>query len=149
MGYLCLRDLSGEHEMLRSLLLALVLALTLSIPALAQQSVVVPATTASIPITGTIGAATVIITGVTGQRIYVTSVALVPVATAVVTFTSGTGAGCGSGTSNVTGAMTFAAGQTLMLGIGNGAVWALAPGNSLCITVATAAASGSLSYSQF
>jgi hypothetical protein len=117
--------------------------------AAAQQSVIVPSTTVSIPITGTIAAATVIVTGQAGKSIFVTSVALVPVATSVVTFTQGTGAGCGTGTSNVSGAMTFAAGQTLHLGTGNGTVWVLAPGNSLCITVATAAAPGSLSYALF
>ena len=125
------------------------IALALASPAAAQQAIVVPATMASVPITGTIAAATVIVTGQAGKSIYVTSVALVPVATSVVTFSQGTGAGCGSGTSNVTGAMTFAAGQTLTLGDGYGVVWVLAPGNNLCITIATAASPGSLSYALF
>jgi len=131
---------------MRALVLALVL---LSGAAEAQQSVVTPATTAAVPIAGTIGGATVIVAGQPGKSIYVTAVAVIPVATAVVTFTQGTGAGCSGGTSNVTGAMTFAAGQVLALGDGYGAVWALAPGNSLCVTVATAAAPGSLAYAIF
>ena len=116
-------------------------------PASAQQ--ITPATMFTIPITGTVATATVLVTGIPSQRIYVTAVGLVPVATSVVTFTSGTGAGCGTGTANVTGAMTFAAGQTLAFGDGYGAVWALPLGASLCITIATAAAPGSLAYGMF
>jgi hypothetical protein len=115
----------------------------------AQQSVVIPGTTASIPVTGTVAGATVIVAGIGGKNIYVTSINLVPVATSVVTLTQGTGAGCGTGTTNVTGAMTFNAGQFLSVGGGYGAVLALLPGNSLCITIGTAAAPGSLSYSLF
>lgn len=118
-------------------------------PAAAQQAVVVPATTNQISITGTVATATKIVTGITGKSIYVTGVALVPVATSVVTFTYGTGTNCGTGTASITGAMTFAAGQTLTYGIGNGAVFVLPQGNDLCITIATAVAPGSLAYSIF
>lgn len=115
----------------------------------AQQAVVVPATTNQISIAGTVATATKIITGISGKSIYVTGVALIPVATSVVTFTTGTGTNCGTGTASVTGAMTFAAGQTLTYGIGNGAVFVLPQGNDLCITIATAVAPGSLAYSIF
>lgn len=118
-------------------------------PAAAQQSVVVPATTGQVSITGTIAAATQIVAGIAGKQIYVTQVNLIPVATAVVTFTTGTGVNCGTGTANVAGVMIFAAGQILNLGDGYGAVWVLPAGNSLCITIATAAAPGSLAFSQF
>lgn len=115
----------------------------------AQQSVVVPATTSSITLNG--GPATIakIISGITGQRIYITQVSIVPVATAVVTLSQGTGTNCGTGTAAITSAMTFAAGQTFIAGTGNGAVFALNSGNDLCITTATAAAPGSLAFSQF
>ena len=125
------------------------IALALASLAHAQQAVVVPSTMVSVPITGTIAGATVIVTGVPGKSIYVTAVALVPVATSAVLFSQGTGAGCASGTANLTGTLTFAAGQTLTFGDGYGTVWVLAPGNSLCITIATAAAPGSLSYALF
>jgi hypothetical protein len=115
----------------------------------AQQSVFVPATTAQISITGTVAAATRIVTGVTGKSIYVTSVMLIPVATSVVTFQSGTGTNCGTGTAAVAGVLTFAAGQVLNLGDGYGAVWVLPQGADLCVTIATVAAPGSLSYSIF
>ena len=127
----------------------LLLLLLLAGPAAAQQSVVIPATTNQISIAGTVAVATRIVTGVAGKQIYVTAVALVPVATSVVTFTTGTGSNCGTGTANVTGAMTFSAGQTLVLGDGYGAVYVIPSGNDLCITIATAAAPGSLAYSLF
>lgn len=131
------------------LVLASLLWLAATAAAFAQQSVVVPATTNQISVAGTVAASTRIVTGAAGKRIYVTAVALIPVATSVVTFTYGTGTNCGTGTGSVTGAMTFAAGQTLTLGIGAGAVYALPVGTDLCITIATAAAPGSLAYALF
>lgn len=112
----------------------------------AQAQQLIPGTTNQISVTGTVAAATRIVTGVTGKSIYVTAVALVPVATSVVTFTTGTGTNCGTSTANVTGAMTFSAGQTLTVGTGNGAVWVLPAGFDLCITITTAVAPGSLAY---
>jgi hypothetical protein len=44
----------------------------------AQQAVVIPATIVSVPVTGTIAGATVVVTGAPGKWIYVTAVALVP-----------------------------------------------------------------------
>ena len=129
--------------------LAIVLFLATIGIASAQQSVVVPATTNQISITGTVAVATRVITGITGKRIYVTAVGLTPVATSVVTFTTGTGSNCGTGTASITGAMTFAAGQELNIGTGNGAIFVLPAGNDLCITIATAAAPGFLAYAIF
>ena len=63
------------------------------------------------------------------------------------TFTAGTGSACGSNTASVTGALTFSAGQTYSKGDGNGAVWVLGLGLNLCVTIATAVAPGSISYS--
>jgi hypothetical protein len=101
---------------------ALALAAWLSIgPANAQQAVITPATQAQISIAGTVATATKIVSGIAGQRICVTAVALVPVATSVVTFTTGNGTNCASNTANVTGALAFATGQTLALGTGVGA----------------------------
>jgi hypothetical protein len=133
---------------MKKLILAFLLALTT--PAWGQQSVVVPATTASIAITGTVAGATVLVTGVAGKSIYVTGVLLVSnTGTSTVTFTQGTGAACGTGTTNVTGALSIANGQTVDFGVGYGAVWALLQGNSLCITIATNPSPGSIAYSLF
>jgi hypothetical protein len=123
-------------------------ALALTFPASAQP-VLIPGTTASAAITGTVAASTRIVTGVAGKSISVTSVGLVPVATAAVTFTTGTGANCGTNTANVTGVLTFAAGQVLTLGDGYGAIWVLPVGSDLCITIATAVAPGSISWGIF
>lgn len=133
---------------MRKLLVGLLLLLGLT-TAQAQQAVFVPATTNQISIVGTVAASTRIVTGISGKSIYVTEVNLIPVATGVVTFTTGTGTNCGTNNVNVTGAMTFSAGQVLSLGVGNGVVFVLPQGNDLCITIATAAAPGSLAYSIF
>lgn len=133
---------------MKRFLIGLLLALY-AFPALAQQSVVVPATTNQISIAGTVATSTKIVTGIAGKQIYVTAVALIPVATSAVTFTYGTGTNCGTGTTSITGVMTFAAGQTLTYGIGNGAIFVLPVANDLCITITTAAAPGSLAYSIF
>jgi len=73
----------------------------------------VPATQYSAPIVGTVATVAVLIAGIAGQRIYVTAVDLVPVATSVVTFTQGTGATCSGGSTagNVTGPLTFVLGR--------------------------------------
>jgi hypothetical protein len=130
-------------------LLALLASLALAGPAWPQASVIVPATTNTISVAGTVATITKIISGVAGKSIYITQIALIPVATSVVTFSQGSGTNCGTNTSALTGALTFAAGQTYTVGAGNGAVLALAQGNDLCVTIGTAAAPGSLAYSQF
>lgn len=134
---------------MRNLSAALLIYLGLASAAQAQQSVFAPATTNQISVAGTVAASTRIVTGIAGKSIYVTALSLIPVATAVVTFTTGTGTNCGTNTASVTGAMTFATGQVLSFGIGNGAVFVLPSGNDLCITIATAAAPGALAYSIF
>lgn len=129
--------------------LALILLLGLS-PALAQQSVFVPATTNQIAIVGTVAASTRIVTGIAGKRIYVTALLLVPtVAASVVTFTTGTGTNCGTSTASVTGALTFPTTEVLAWGTGNGALLVLPTGFDLCITIAAQAAPGALAYSIF
>jgi hypothetical protein len=134
----------------RKLPLAIVALGLLTSSAEAQQAIVTPATMASVPIVGTVATASVLVSGIAGKSIYVTSVDLVPVATSVVTFSQGTGAACAGGTTaNLTGALTFAAGQVYSKGAGVGVVWVLLPGNNLCITIAAAAAPGSLAYAQF
>jgi hypothetical protein len=134
---------------MRKALAALAIFLASVSAALAQQSVFVPATTNQIVIAGTVAASTRIVTGIAGKRIYVTALLLTPVATGVVTFTTGTGTNCGTSTASVTGAMTFAAGQEVNWGTGNGALLVLPAGFDLCITIATAAAPGALAYAIF
>ena len=129
---------------MRKLSTALLIYLGLASAALAQTSFPVPSQQVSIA--GTVAAATRIVTAPTGKQIVVTSLQQIPVATSVVTYTYGTGTNCGTGTTSLTGAMTFAAGQILNMGSGNGPILILPPGNDLCVTIATAAAPGSLVY---
>lgn len=126
----------------------LALLLLLSAPALAQQSVFVPATTNSVAIVGGITTGLRIVTGVAGKSIYVTSINLVGVATSVVAFVNGTGTNCGTGTASLTGAMGLGA-TTLASGSGYGTILVVPPGNDLCIIITAAVAPGWLAYSIF
>lgn len=113
------------------------------------QSFPVPAASIQISLAGTVAAAARIVTGVAGKQIIVTGVSQIPVATSTVTYTYGTGTNCGTNTTSVTGAMIFAAGQTLHVGNGYGGVFILPQAVDLCITIAVAAAPGSLTYTFF
>lgn len=128
---------------MRRLCAAFFILLGLANAALAQAW---PNPSIQLSITGTIAAATRIIQVPTGKQIVVTTLSQAPVATSVVTYTYGTGTNCGTGTGNLTGAMTFAAGQEINLGNGVGPVMIVPPGNDLCVTIATAAAPGHLIY---
>ena len=128
----------------------LLLLLVACLPSLAgAQAVIVPATTTTISVTGTVATITQIVAAVTGQRIYVTNISLTPVATSVVTFSTGTGTNCGTGTTALTGAQTFTTGQTYRSGTGNGAILVTPVSGALCITITTAVAPGSIAYAQF
>lgn len=112
-----------------------------------SQAREVPATTNSIPIAGTVATQTQIIAGVPGQSIYVTSVDLVPAPTSTIQFVQGTGTNCLTGGSVIHAATDLGPGTVFSKGGGWGAQWTLAPGNSLCITIQTNPAPGSLAYS--
>ena len=128
--------------------IALVLALWAS-PALAQP--VIPLTQASVPITVSTAATVQLVAAPaqTNQAIVVTAVDVIAAGTTNVQFVYGTGTNCGTGTTALVGVMTFVTGQVLNLGTGVGALWVVPPGKDLCITIGTAGAPGSLSYSQF
>ena len=116
----------------------------------AQQSVIVPATTASVPITITTATTTRLIVGVASKRIYVTAVDVIAAGTGNIQFISGTGTTCGTGTINVTGDYNLTAQVGFTKATGNGAVWVLGLGLSLCaVTSAGVGMPGSLSYAIF
>lgn len=134
---------------MRKLALALLALLALA-PAQAQQSVFVPATTASVAITVSTATTTLLVTGVAGKQIYVTAVDVIAAGTGNIQFIAGTGATCGTGTTNVTGNYNLTAQVGLAKGTGNGALWVVPQGNSLCvITSAAVGMPGSLSYAIF
>ena len=116
----------------------------------AQQSVIVPATTASVPIDISTATTTRLVIGASGKRIYATAMDVVSGGTGNIQFISGTGATCGTGTVNVTGTYTLTAQVGLTKGTGNGALWVLGSGLSLCaVTSAGVVMGGSLAYAIF
>lgn len=131
---------------MKRLALTLFALLTWGASASAQT---MPVPSIHLSITGTVATITKIITATAGKQIIVTSLNQIPVATSVVTYTYGTGTNCGTGTTVLTGPMIFAAGQVLTAGNGLGPVFILPQAVDLCITIATAAAPGSLVYTLF
>jgi hypothetical protein len=130
--------------------LALLFWLSLCVAAQAQQSVQVPATMVSVPIVISTATTTLLVTGASGKSIYVTGVDVIAAGTGNIQFISGTGATCGTGTANVTGNYNLIAQAGLAKGAGNGALWVLAQGASLCaVTSAAVGMAGSLSYALY
>lgn len=118
--------------------------------ALAQQSVFVPATTASVAITITTATTTRLVTGVSNKSIYVTAVDVIAAGTGNIQFIAGTGATCGTGTVNITGNYNLTAQVGFTKAAGNGAVWVVPQNLSLCaVTSAAVGMPGSLSYAIF
>jgi hypothetical protein len=112
--------------------------------------VTVPSTMQQAAFAPPLSAGTLLIQGVAGTSIYVTAIAFTTGAGSVVTWIQGEGGSCATNQTNVTGAMTFAAaGSVFSLGDGNGAVWVLAPGKSLCVATATATIAGSIAWARF
>lgn len=129
---------------------AILFYLGLATAALAQQSVVVPATMFSVPINISTATTTLIVTGVSGKSIYVTQMNIEAAGTGNIQYIAGTGATCGTNTVNLTGTYTFTPQTGLSVGIGNGAIWPLPSGFSLCaVTSAAVGMQGSLSYAIF
>lgn len=130
--------------------LAICLFLSIVGIASAQQSVFVPATTASVPIEITTATTTRLVTGVSNKRIYVTAVDVIATGTGSIQFIAGTGATCGTGTVNITGNYGLIAQVGFTKATGNGAVWVVPLNLSLCaVTSANVGMPGSLSYAIF
>lgn len=134
---------------MKKLAAALIFLFGLASAALAQTPGGVPATMYSVVFGGSTTAMTKIVSGSATKTIYVTSIASHPAPTAVLTLSYGTGTNCGTGTVNFYGPATFQGGENVYIGSGYGAVFIVPKGNDVCVTVATAAAPGWLSYSQY
>lgn len=118
--------------------------------ALAQQSVFVPATTASAPITISTATTTRLVLGVNGKQVYVTGALIVAGGTGSIQFIAGTGATCGTGTVNLTGNIALTAQQGFAMGVGNGTFWVAPSGFSVCATTdSNVGMPGSISYAIF
>lgn len=134
---------------MKKLSAALLLYLGLASAALAQ-SWIIPGTQLSIPITVSTATTTRLVAGIANKAIYVTAVDIIAAGTGNVQFISGTGATCGTGTTNVTGNYNLTTGVGFTKAAGNGVVWVLPIGDSLCmVTSAAVGMPGSLSYAIF
>ena len=112
---------------------------------------VIPLTTATIPVTLT-AATTIQLVGasVAPQSLYVTGINFVASGAGTVQLVYGTGTNCGTGTGNLTGAITVAVGTVIAYGTGTGIILIVPQGNALCATTGTGAAGGgSLAYARF
>ena len=61
----------------------------------------------------------------------------------------GTGTACDTGAVSLTGAMRFVDEGGMALSAGQGSLFRTAAGNALCITAATGAVTGFITYAQF
>lgn len=135
---------------MRKLWLALLLLCLGLAPAQAQQSVFVPATTNSIPITISTATTTLLVTGIAGKSIYVTAVDVIAAGTGNIQFIAGTGATCAGTPANITGNYNLIAQVGFTKATGNGVVWVVPQGFNLCaVTSAAVGMPGSLSYAIF
>lgn len=118
--------------------------------AYAQQSVIVPATQASVPIIISTSTTTQLVALQSGASIYVTSWDVISAGTGTIQLVYGTGTNCATGQGNVTGVYTLGTNVGLTKGTGTGAILVVPSGNALCATTVGAVVyGGSLSYARF
>ncbi len=70
-------------------------------------------------------------------------------AATVATFVRGTGSNCGTGTTSITGAMRLADEGNISLSASRGALFETTSGTALCLTAATGAVTGFVTYAKF
>lgn len=93
---------------------------------------------------------TKVIDGVAGQSIYITAWDGISSAAGTLRFIYGTGATCGTGTTNITGIYTFGTSTVIAKGNGLGPVFSIPNGNNVCLVSASSIAiQGTISYAQF
>lgn len=98
----------------------------------------------------TAASTTQIVALVAAQTIRICSFAISMSAAGTAKFVYGTGANCGTGTTDLTGAMTLATGSPLALNSGGGgALLRTASANALCVTAVTGNVVGFVNYAQF
>lgn len=135
---------------MRKLGLALCLLLLGLAPAQPQQSVFVPATTASVAVTISTATTTRLITGVSNKSIYLTSISIIADGTGTIQFIAGTGATCGTGTVTLSGAFSLTAQVGFTVGTGYGTVLVVPQNLSLCaVTNAAVGMPGVIAYAIF
>ena len=109
-----------------------------------------PAGFKSVPIAISSATTTKMITGVSGQSIYITAWDGISSAAGTLLFVYGTGDTCGTGTTSLTGTYTFGTSTVISKGNGLGPVFSIPNGNNLCLTSGGSInIQGSISYAQF
>lgn len=110
----------------------------------------IPVADASIPISSSSAATTVIVPGVVNKRIFVTNFNLYAGGTANGSFIYGSGTTCGTGTTSLTGVYTMTTQGNISVGGGLGPVLVVPAGKDLCfVNSASVLLAGSLSFAQF
>src|SRR5262245_59164584 len=133
---------------MKALFIAILLGLSLL--GAQAQSPNVPTTTASTPIAISTATTTLVITGVAGQRVYVTAFGSQAAVYRNLQYISATEATCVTGTTNITGTYNFNQGRGSSGGSGGGALMLLPVGHSLCIVTTQAVViAGFLAYTVF
>lgn len=132
---------------MNKLIAALFILLGLASAALAQNTF--DSSTQATSFFNATQAITRVITAVPGKRIYLTQMTATGLDTAVVTISRGTGTNCGTGTVVILTVTFSTANPFFTSGSGASTLAVVGPGVDVCITVATAVATGWLSWSQF
>lgn len=118
--------------------------------AIAQTSVFVPATTASVPFTITTATTTKLIDGLTGLRTYITNFNVIAGGSGTMQLIAGTGATCSVSAVSLTGQYSLTGQSGIVLGVGNGTVLVAGPGLNVCaVTTSPVGMPGSIAYGQF
>lgn len=97
----------------------------------------------------TAGATTELIPLTASRRIRVCAYTIAMSLAGTAQFVYGTGVNCGTGTVNLTGAMTLATGAATSPSVGQGILFASAAGNAICLAAVTGNVTGSISYSVY
>lgn len=103
--------------------------------------------TASISVTA--ANTTEIIAATASQNIRICSISISMSAAGTAQLKNGTGTDCGTGTTNISGAMNLATGTPLSLGSGIGAVVTVPTSNAFCIAAVTGNVNGWVSFVKF
>lgn len=121
------------------------LALLLLLPSLAMAQTPPIISENTTAVTGTVGA-TRVLQGQAGKQIIVTGFMFVGASGSTISFTTGTGTTCGTGTSTLLPAVAVGA-TPLVAGGGSGGLIVNPVGQDFCVTVGTAPAPGFVTWS--
>jgi hypothetical protein len=106
--------------------------------------------TSTVAVTAAAGTTQIVaLSGSTVVRVCSYSLSMAAAGAGTVAFVYGTGANCGTGTTNISAAMPLAANQNMTASAANGSLLRGLAANALCLTVATNTVTGYVTYAQF